>query len=161
MNNPKHKSFCCVYKFKPPQLECWIWPECQKLASRWFLVSCRYVTLLRHGSVKQSLNTALKQCSKTFWILLTLASKHCLLLAASRLTTQQTKMPFMFFKERKKPYKRSTSGFRETASEFPFNCGLSQTSLLFCCAINEKNWKDNAIMLLVQWKDSDFLVCWL
>ena len=101
MNNPKHKSFCCVYKFKPPQLECWIWPECQKLASRWFLVSCRYVTLLRHGSVKQSLNSAWKQCSKTFWILLTLAFKHCLLLAASRLTTQQTKMPFMFFKERK------------------------------------------------------------
>ena len=152
---------CAVYihLLKPTQLVWWLWMRTNlRLGDSWWVVG---TTLLRHGSVKQSLNTALKQCSKTFWILLTLASKHCLLLAASRLTTQQTKMPFMFFKERKKPYKRSTSGFRETASEFPFNCGLSQTSLLFCCAINEKNWKDNAIMLLVQWKDSDLLVCWL
>lgn len=93
--------------------------------------------------VKQSLNSAWKQCSETFWILLTLASKHCLLLSASRLTTQRTKMPFMFFKEGKT---------LQADSEFPFNCGLSQTSLLFCCAINEKNWKDNAIMLLVSVK---------
>ena len=143
MNNPKHKSLCCVYTFKPPQLVWWLWMQTNlRLGDSWWVVGtwpCWDMDQL----VKQSLNSAWKQCSETFWILLTLASKHCLLLSASRLTTQRTKMPFMFFKEGKT---------LQADSEFPFNCGLSQTSLLFCCAINEKNWKDNAIMLLVSVK---------